>query len=513
MISRRITAIAGTAVLGAATTLAVTLAPPAGATGAALSTPTGLRVVAATSTSLTVRVHATPHARSYHLYVSTLKSDLYANNITHASSHQRSASATQPEVRVSGLKYTTAPVYYRVAVSSGGQLTLSPSFLTTYLRPKTPTALRSVTSPSGTYLTWRSPSVSGYAIEQATNQSFTQGVRTYRTRGPMTTFTPFGLADGTTYYFRVRGVNTSRMSKPSPTLSTTVDTRESEVRVLAYNSLDASFDGERHPGGVSAPFSKRRPGQLALLKRSNAAVIGIEEGNSCIVKRPHKPCYMQVQSLEAGLKAKYKLDNTDASSAGVDRYNGYYILYNPKVVTPVGGGGHWLIGPEGNLDRFASHQIFRINATGAKFVFIDTHLLATAGSNGDRIRGSETKSLIKQARAYSTRVGIKALIYAGDFNSYRNEWHVNDLTGKAMRAAGIPDGIDVAQTRKDAKYDSVNALYRVAKKGHGSFDHIYAAPGVGVRTWGELLHLHDGRFVGTIPSDHNPVYANVEIPY
>jgi hypothetical protein len=90
---------------------------------------------------------------------------------------------------------------------------------------------------------------------------------------------------------------------------------------------------------------------------------------------------------------------------------------------------------------------------------------------------------------------------------------VHDLTGRAMRAAGIPDGIDVAQKRINAQYDSVNALYRKAKKGHGSFDHIYATPGIGIVSWGELLHLHKGSFVGTIPSDHNPVYANVEIPY
>jgi hypothetical protein len=90
---------------------------------------------------------------------------------------------------------------------------------------------------------------------------------------------------------------------------------------------------------------------------------------------------------------------------------------------------------------------------------------------------------------------------------------VHDLTGRNMLAAGIPDGIDVAQKRINAQYDSVNALYRKAKKGHGSFDHIYATPGVGIRSWGELLHLHKGRFVGVIPSDHNPVFSNVEIPY
>lgn len=380
------------------------------------------------------------------------------------------------------------------------------------LRANAPTSLRAASSPSGTYLTWQSPVANGFVIEQATDRTFRQGVRTYRTRGPVKTFTPLGLADGTKYYFRVRGVKAGRKSASSKTLSTTVNTRESPLRVLAYNSLDASFDGERHPGGVSAPFSQRRAGQLALLKQSNADVMGIEEGSSCIKKIKGEPCYLQIQSLERGLQSRYKLDDTDASSVGLDRYSGNYFLYDPSVVAPVHAGGHWLIGPK-NLERFAAYQVFRIKQTGAKFLFVDTHLLATAGSSGDEIRGAETKSMLSQATAYARRVGVKPIIYAGDFNSYRNEWEVRDLTGDAMRAAGVPDGIDVAQKRTNAQYDSVNALYRTAKKGHGSFDHIYAVGGIGVRTWAELLHLRHGKFVGTIPSDHNPVVSNVEIPY
>jgi hypothetical protein len=83
-----------------------------------------------------------------------------------------------------------------------------------------------------------------------------------------------------------------------------------------------------------------------------------------------------------------------------------------------------------------------------------------------------------------------------------------------MRSFGIPDGIAVAQHRVRARYDSINALYRTPRAGHGSADHVYANGGVAVRTWGELLHLKsDGTFAGTIPSDHNPVVALLGIPY
>jgi hypothetical protein len=44
-------------------------------------------------------------------------------------------------------------------------------------------------------------------------------------------------------------------------------------------------------------------------------------------------------------------------------------------------------------------------------------------------------------------------------------------------------------------------------------DHVYAPPGVAVRRWQMVLDLTRGRFVGVIPSDHNPVAADVVLPY
>jgi endonuclease/exonuclease/phosphatase family metal-dependent hydrolase len=512
MLIRRTLAIAGSAVMVGAATLAVSFAPPAGASSTELGTPTGMHVVAVTSSALTVRLHAAANAKKYRLYVSSVKSDLFFSNLYKPSKHRWSATASQPRIRLSGLKYSTKPYYYRVAALEGSQLRLSSTFPAAYLRPAAPTSPRALSGSSGTFLTWRSGPATGSIVEQATDSSFRHGLRKYRVRGPERIFTPYGLTKGTTYYFRVRSMNAVTSSTESPTVSTTVGSGESPLRVTTYNSLDASFDGQMHPGGRSAPFSQRRPGQLALLKRSNADVIGIQEGNSCLKRIKGKQCYRQIDSLARGLRSDYKLANTVASSAGPNAYAGNYILYKPSTVTPVGAGGNWLIGPN-NEERFATYQLFRTKSTGATFLFVTTHLMAPRGAKWDALRGSETESMIRQTRAYADQVGVSAILYTGDFNSYRNEWHVDDVTGSDMLAAGIPDGIDVAQSLTNAKYDSVNALYRVAKKGHGSYDHVYATGGIGVRSWGELLNLSHGRFVGTIPSDHNPVVSTVEIPY
>jgi hypothetical protein len=281
----------------------------------------------------------------------------------------------------------------------------------------------------------------------------------------------------------------------------------SAVRVLAYNSRSAKFDGEQAPGGTVASFSKRLPGQLYLLRESKAAVIGIEEGAYCIHKNPGAPCTRQVDEIANGLPG-YVLDDT--SSPGNDIFTADDILYAPSVVTKVGNGGHFIIGPSGSLERYAAYQIFTVNATGARFLFTVTHTLA---SGTDQVRGQETASLLKQGKAYAASHGVTNIVFSGDFNSYVGEYHVHDYSGTVMRNANMPDSIEEAARYSNAKYDSINAYYRTPKHGHGSSDHIYASRGIGVVRWGELLHLSGGQFVGVIPSDHNPIYADLELPY
>ena len=140
------------------------------------------------------------------------------------------------------------------------------------------------------------------------------------------------------------------------------------------------------------------------------------------------------------------------------------------------------------------------------------HLDAPMGARYDAIRGAETKAMLGHATMYEARHGNPPAIYTGDFNTYEHEYRTHDLSGADMRAAGLLDGIQVAQTLVNAKYDSLNEYYRVPRKRHGSAIHLYVSPGVGVVSWRELLHLSRGRFVGTIPSDHNPIVAAVENP-
>jgi endonuclease/exonuclease/phosphatase family metal-dependent hydrolase len=103
------------------------------------------------------------------------------------------------------------------------------------------------------------------------------------------------------------------------------------------------------------------------------------------------------------------------------------------------------------------------------------------------------------------------VIYVGDFNSH--EGHEVDGPGLVMRAAGVADADEVAQTTVNRQYNSANQYLRSPKPGHWDIDHVYAPAGVAVRRWEVALTLTGGRFVGTIPSDHNPLVADVVLPY
>jgi endonuclease/exonuclease/phosphatase family metal-dependent hydrolase len=71
----------------------------------------------------------------------------------------------------------------------------------------------------------------------------------------------------------------------------------------------------------------------------------------------------------------------------------------------------------------------------------------------------------------------------------------------------------VAQHKSNAKFDSANQYRRVPPAYHQNIDHVFAPSGVGVQSCALLLHLQSGRFVGTMPSDHNPLECDLTLPY
>jgi len=97
----------------------------------------GVKVTAATSTSFTVTLDSLGSGWTYRVYASTNRPDIYVDNLPTAP--HISSLARTPRIGLSGLRYTTKPVWYRVQARKGTYRRTSEIF-SVGLKPATPTA-------------------------------------------------------------------------------------------------------------------------------------------------------------------------------------------------------------------------------------------------------------------------------------------------------------------------------------------------------------------------------------
>jgi endonuclease/exonuclease/phosphatase family metal-dependent hydrolase len=476
------------------------------AAAVAPAVPTGLHLVSATSSSITVGAAKSANAQTYRLFASLDRTDLYVANIAAARS---SALTRSPLMTIGGLSWTTKPYYYRVEALNGSARAFSATIEQAGLRPATPTGVRArITTQGAVYLTWNSGGATGFAITQATNPAMTEHRRTYRLRDAGHQFTPLGLARGQLYYFRVRAVNTATPSGYSDAVHAVARSSEQRVRVMSYNILQAISAGTREGGGIVPTWSTRRPGVVALIERDAPDVLAVQEGWPWIGTPEGFGGTRQVDHLRAALDG-YALARTEVPPTEHGyRRTGNYILYRAATYAPVGAGGHWTI----SENRYAAYQELRNRSSGATFLFVSVHLVAGAGAALDYERRAQTASLVRQATAFAA-VAHVPVVYAGDFNSDLIRTRVVDGPGVVMRAAHAAEAQRVSCSMSNALYDSYNQYARTPPAYGLDIDRVFVTPGLGVASWGVVLDLVGGKFVGTIPSDHNPVRATVAVPY
>jgi endonuclease/exonuclease/phosphatase family metal-dependent hydrolase len=495
--TRRGRALRSAAVVLLTAPAALALAPAVGTAHAAV---TGQHVKDVTSSGFVVTVNSLGAGWHYTLWTSTNRSDMLG------SPQGDHVSSRRPVLSISGLPYTSNPYWFRVIASDSSGHRQHSAIASVGLRPAVPSNVTlSNAAGTGTYLTWDSGSETGFSIERATDTGFTQGAHTYTMRGTGHQFTPSGLSRGRSYYFRVRAVNDGTLSGWSSVVQGVAQSSSATVKVLSYNILRLENDGKAEGSGHIAPWSQRRPKAVALIKQSHAAVIAIQEGAGLVT--PNK---RQVDDLRNALGSPWQVAYTEIppSQPHTTRL-GSYVMYRSDTYRAVGQGWHWDLGDS----RTAAYQVLQQRATGAEFLFVSAHLIPNSGAKYDRERESETSSLVSQAESYAAKNGDLPIIYAGDFNSHAGRDHPLDGPGVAMRQAGVADSFLVSQQMVDAQYNSANHYWREPPRAGLSVDHVFASPGVGLQTFEIVLALRDRRFVGTIPSDHNPVLTVAAVPY
>jgi endonuclease/exonuclease/phosphatase family metal-dependent hydrolase len=295
-------------------------------------------------------------------------------------------------------------------------------------------------------------------------------------------------------------LSVSKRGATSTAISTATATQT--VNVMTYDIRDLLSDGTFEGSGDIAPWSKRAPKEAALIRQAHPDVIAVQEGASFVGK---STTVRQVDSLRHAIRDGYRVAHTEIHAPHPHSFRtGDYIIYNSATLAPVGRGSHFSVGNE----KYAAYAEFASRTSGAKFMFVSTHLLVGLGHGDDLTREAETKKILSTVGRIAAKRHIP-VIYAGNFNS-----PVASVgAGQAMNAAHARDALAVAPKRTNAHYNSDNEYLRTPPKSGVDIDHIFVPAAVKIVSAGVVVHLRHGKFVGVIPSDHNPVVAQLRYPY
>jgi endonuclease/exonuclease/phosphatase family metal-dependent hydrolase len=491
------------------------------------SVPVG-SISAVSSTSFTVQVSAS-QAKSYRVFYSQTRDALAVANLTaaHPTLAFSSTTGTSATIPVTNLKYTTVPYYVRVRAFNGTGSRWGAVTFGVGLKPSAPAGFTADTparAALGAYLAWSPENTeNGFLVTRATNAAMTSNVVTSSITGPDDQFSPAGLTKGSTYFFRVQARNLSTLSDPSPEVHVTATATQSPITVMTYNVIEDAADGTEEGGQTIAPWSARVPVVAANIERVKPDVLAVEEAAGWVGQPQGYGGTRQVDSLLKHLPG-YALARTEVppTEHGYYRY-GNYILYKSATINALGPlvtPGHPDVIQTGN-SRTAAWQLLRVKATGARFLVFAPHTLPTVTTDPktratyDTDRENETKVMLAFAAKIEGVYGVRA-IYAGDFNSDDNS-ALHAFNGPSIAMGSVTyrdsDARDIAPVLSDAQYNSYNGYERTPPASGDYIDHIYVSPGIAVLSWGMVVNVDkDGQFVGTIGSDHNPVYAKVTIP-
>jgi endonuclease/exonuclease/phosphatase family metal-dependent hydrolase len=474
--------------------------------------------VRVTHNSMTVTLKSLGSGWRYRLYTSTHKPDVYSSNLSNGRA-RHSALASRPKMAITKLGYTTRLYWYKILATKGTSKRYSPIY-SVGLRPTVPSGVTATSSAGhGVALTWSNGAVTGLSIQRAADASFTTNVASYTLRNNSQQFSPPGLTDGSTYYFRVRALNNRTASAYSSVVSAVAQSNAQSVRVATYNLNTAAA------GSPAEPWSNRRVAGAGLVKQAAPDLLAVQEASSWVSRSSHDAftssfscsyypsrVWRQVDDFVSALGGSYALAPTEYTPcnapSGQSWFRGAnYILYNPNTYSVVTA-WHYVIDTVNGTQKWAAWAIMRNNATGAKLLFVGPHVTANVT---DQQRETETNTLIQQATKTAADNGNLPIVYAGDYNS--NSKHTLDGPGVAMRAAHNADAEYAAGSLTNFRYDSANKYLRTPPAFSDDIDHVFLSPGVAPRGWRLWLNLSNGQFVGTIPSDHNLLTADLDYPY
>ncbi|MGV1037625.1 MAG: endonuclease/exonuclease/phosphatase family protein [Candidatus Nanopelagicales bacterium] len=350
------------------------------------------------------------------------------------------------------------------------------------------TGLR-VSAPAhrATTLTWRpAKRACAYRIVVANNSGF-HGAIFYKSRSAIPRFDVPNLQRGTRYFFQVRGLCGSR--KGAPAVGSAVHNSGSvTVRAGTFNVFR---------GGGSLPNSEARLNLIgSVINNASFVAVGLQEVNTEMVGR--------IMQRVGKSYSEAPIHNSRGGNT-----TGGRILYQRYLVNPVGT-GRLIALPARSGTRYGMLQRFKEKSTGAQFIFASAHLSNLAGRAASDERARQAKTLVRAVRGFN-RWGLPT-IYVGDFNSNRARKYIYDAPARVFDGYRIANSVETAPHTVRANLNSYNSLRTSPAVGGYHVDYVMTDGAAAVR-WEMLARLNGSRYATPFVSDHNPVAADIQIPW
>lgn len=336
-----------------------------------------------------------------------------------------------------------------------------------------------------------------YQVELAKGSDFAKAKKKVVTK-PKITFKK--LSNKSDYNVRVRAIDSGGDVQSEWSESVAGKPLESAPLVIGtYNILKA----------VDHSWSRRKPALVRTILGEDPDVVGLQEATPV-----HVGGQRQYNDLATALGPQWAVVE-ESGETGEAR-----IIYNTKRLEKLEFGVYAIKGSarHGGFQRYVKWAIFKQLSTGKRFLFLNTHFSPGKGSAVKVHRGSAAKQMVATMKRVN-RDNLPAFV-VGDFNSAGNRVRSNRVYS-AFVGGGLKDPLAIPQGKlgHPKKFIHKNLKtwndYRAPEWDATApmLDHIFITPAMKVTEWEVVARLNSrGRFVGTIPSDHNMLKATVELP-
>ena len=372
------------------------------------------------------------------------------------------------------------------------------SFLTSEQRFTLPTPVLTLDSTTSTSITptWAAAGEAlRYQVELGKDEDFADASAQTVTA---TSAVYEKLSTDTTYYARVRVVDEAGgpLSDWSPVESRKPAT-SLPLRVGSYNILKSA----------DAAWSKRRTAVAATIRGEDPDVVGLQEATPRTFHGRRQ--YADVAYL---LGSDWALTDATKGAPGEVR-----TVYNATRVTLIDHGFEALSGSgKFGVTRYATWAVFEQKSTQKRFIFVNTHFAVFRS----KVKAHHTAAA-RQVVAMVKRVNTDHLpvVIVGDFNTGLYRTSSNGVY-RTITGAGYVDPLV-----RSSKVGSAEKLIRADLKTYNGYtrkaprdrwarmlDQIFVSK-MRVSEWETVAKLNSsGRWIGTIPSDHNMLRATVYLP-